>query len=728
MVGLDINLDDALSIVQQAIGILNRVKATGAEPVATEPDTVVFNTPATLPTFWFATLLTAVEDCARERLDCDVCVCELLGASGPLLVSEIAVTLQRSARTGTSHRDRVAVLPPRAEQLAGMSVEDAAGRVSRWASDIALSQRQHQVLLNDDCHYEIPVSGGVDEYNTTQSRRLFGTFSVRQEPLFRSNVRLTLSNVGDSDVVSPRLRTSRDRGWFDVDQLLDYVLDGRTAHADIALALHWHFCRGDIRTHNHRARVGAVAPPLEAAPTANDFYERANPINGCASYYASSCSHVSAMMVTAARRAGIPARVLNFTPAGVLTNRHASAELFYDGGWHLFDPAVGCYFVRWDNETVASAADIRSDPTLVTRTHVEGPAALLYHEAFWYEMLFEYDYALSVLAVESNSPGIDFILRPGESIQYRWAHNGLFHFGDKESTWPEWDRPVIPPRLANGSFVYEPDFTSDEAFRTALQAENIGASQQGLVLGEAGYPGTVILKVDSPYPIVGGSVRAEGEAIAAGELSIAIATPSGAWIEPRTEAKAEAMRVDLSECFDTVRGPAVRSYFVRLRLHERSHAAVRAVRIESLIQMNETMLPGLRAGTNFVEFAHDSGGPVQLRALHEWVEDLGAVAPEVPASPINPKDGARLPLHDLRYLEWAGTDDCAGHHIVLCREDTSLPISPNFDRMFFGGATCWPIPSGWLVGGRRYFWSVRSMSRDGVWSEWSPRWHFATSD
>ncbi len=77
------------------------------------------------------------------------------------------------------------------------------------------------------------------------------------------------------------------------------------------------------------------------------------------------CGETTASFTKLATTYGIPARK-------IALNGHVAAEYFYDNAWHVLDADQNVCYLRLDNQTLASAADLRADPFLARRTKVLG--------------------------------------------------------------------------------------------------------------------------------------------------------------------------------------------------------------------------------------------------------------------------------------------------------------------------------------------------------------------
>jgi hypothetical protein len=77
------------------------------------------------------------------------------------------------------------------------------------------------------------------------------------------------------------------------------------------------------------------------------------------------CGDTTAAFTHFAASQGVPARKIPL-------NGHVAAEYFYDDAWHIFDTDQNVVYLKLDNRTLASAADLRADPFLARRTKVFG--------------------------------------------------------------------------------------------------------------------------------------------------------------------------------------------------------------------------------------------------------------------------------------------------------------------------------------------------------------------
>jgi len=77
------------------------------------------------------------------------------------------------------------------------------------------------------------------------------------------------------------------------------------------------------------------------------------------------CGHLSIAMQTLVQIGGYRTRAIHTSDGRQPPGTHAVVEVFYNEGWHLYDPTFGLKFLKKDG-TVASYKDVRLDTSLIS--------------------------------------------------------------------------------------------------------------------------------------------------------------------------------------------------------------------------------------------------------------------------------------------------------------------------------------------------------------------------
>jgi hypothetical protein len=80
------------------------------------------------------------------------------------------------------------------------------------------------------------------------------------------------------------------------------------------------------------------------------------------------CGDLAGAMATVLAAANFKTRQIDMTGGGESPGTHVVVEVYYDGGWHLFDPTYDAVYRRRDGQ-VASYQDLRCEPALISREH-----------------------------------------------------------------------------------------------------------------------------------------------------------------------------------------------------------------------------------------------------------------------------------------------------------------------------------------------------------------------
>ncbi len=564
--------------------------------------------------------------------------------------------------------------------------------------------------------YTVDVGGTLDGFNTRRYVNLDG-HHMMEVAGFQPNVELTIENVGETDVVNPRLVINDRRDWFSIDTLIEEIIEPGMSDREKAFAVFQVF-RDNFYHHN--------APELyyENGVKKGDVYD---PIKHLNCYENTGCGPMAIGMATVWSRLGLKSRVLNFRSA------HWISEVFFDGAWHVLDADRKAFYRSRDNRRIVSAAEAAADKWLVTRTHHQGFAAPDHPK---YDASRARSYGRNTGTPYEAAMGhtMALTLRPGESLVRRWDNVGKYH-----DNWRQKEQP--PPKFANGKIVYEPDLTKSHILDAAERHYNIVLwatdNKRPYMHAAEGHRGSgLVFRVCSPYCIVGGRIQVRfpckrnGGRLPKVHLSYDGDHWRNVWHGRRGEMR--ECDVSIDEFIGTRRMNALYEYYVKidwLAFSNPCGIGIDFLRFETDVEMAIPSLPTLRVGANEVVYRDETKGPRRIKVTHRWRESSANRPPKAPSNPTSPKNGSIVDSRAPR-LTWTRAidpdgDSMADYHVVVRdRPDMRLPVSPNLERLTSSGKPEWRVPAGWLIPSKRYFWRVRAKDDRGAWSPWSETWSF----
>ncbi len=579
--------------------------------------------------------------------------------------------------------------------------------------------REHvEEIADGRREYTIEFRGTVDG---TMTRTPIGYGAFRQG--WQPNRSVLIENVGETDVVNPRLIVNGQRDWQTLESIVSEATRGCESEAEKARAI-WEFVR--------RQRFHACTWDGECS----DALKALNV------YGYTLCGNQAQVITDLWRAAGLKTR--RCYPIG-----HCVSEVLYGGRYHLMDSDEHVICLLRDNRTLASAEEIVRDHDLVKRTHTYGigrsdgrqtdefSASLYVHEG-------KRKGTYGVAARHS----MDLTLRPGESIELRWDHIGKQYssgtalepgqrkrdgLGDLLAGWGT----TAYDNMRNGKLRYRPDLGSPLSRSGTETVDNItfDLKADGLTVTDTEQPGVVTWRFSSPYVFVGGQASASAEG---GEGSVAEwrwSTDGKSWKTVATIRGGET-RPLIASLDKAVSPRGQPTYTFWLQLSMRGNVVVREVAFENDIQTSALSLPELTVGDNRVVFTDSSPGPRNVRIAHRWLERNAWRAPYPPAEAVAPQDGATVEGTQVRFA-WSQATDSDGaalvdyHFELSAHADMRWPLSPNFEKRIsltpFKGKTQWTAPYvGLLNPDTTYYWRVRGLDANGVWSPWSRTFRFQT--
>ena len=573
--------------------------------------------------------------------------------------------------------------------------------------------------------YSIRMGGTLDG-PSTRSPRGYAAWAQNFQPMRR----VRIENLGETDLVNPRLSVNGKRQWGTAQDLVDSALrayGNPTNDADKARAIYHYY----IQNRFHASTFSR---------------ENDDPVKMLNVYGYSICNNDGTITMDLYRTAGLKVRY--GYPAG-----HVAPEVFYDERWHLLDSDQSMYFLLPDNRTIAGDEDVAHDHDLVKRVHsysVNFPDDPFLDEfcasAYFYEGRRGGQYSSKIKHT------MDLTLRPGEALEWGFARKeGRKFYAHGSGDLRNIVSAAAGRLVYNGRWIYTPPLHSAAARRVHSQEGVSWGTRPGepaVRPSAAGAPGHVVWKIAAPYVLVGGSARAE---IALGETDrteLSLSFDDGkTWTKVENWAKEGSangvMTADLDPWFPhQIRGrprdeAARYSYLLRLTLLAGANPermGLKALTIENVLQMAPLSLPELELGENKIAYRDQTTGPRMAQVSFHWIESSAAQPPKAVAAPVHPADAAHVEGTQVVF-EWKPAEDPDGNAIVDYefqlgdRPDLPWPLSPNFHKLSSNTADeklqVYTTPRiGLLNPGQPYYWRVRALNAKGVWSPWSKVWSF----
>ncbi len=562
--------------------------------------------------------------------------------------------------------------------------------------------------------YTVRMGGRIDGEMT---RDPVGYWSYDQ--FWEPNAYVRLENVGDVPVVNPWLRRADRPDTRSAKSIVDFVIDPSMSDAEKARRI-WEF---EIRQRFH-----ATTEDNEV----DDVVKRFN----CYGY--TLCGNESKIISDLWRAAGL--RVRRGFPNG-----HSTAEVFYDGGWHLLDSDEHIIALFPDNKTIASEEQVVRDHFLMKRVHSYGP---LHDDNLKRDesgaALHFYEGERSGEQPSLTKHKMDFTLRPGEAITWAWKQSNRFHGKEFEGSLANyWNkRWRLIANVMNGEMSYLADLRKESTLKyfetSGVALRETGPFGRGLYLNGKG--GSAILPVTTAYPVVGGRLEVDffRRDQQKESVKVSISFDKGKnWKEVWTNAGSDYARmyIDLNEHFPPA-DPARYEYLLRFDLtSEAADPAVclKGLYLRSTLQMARFALPGVSLGDNSFIYTEQSGAGSKVKITHSWNECGADVIPGQPAKALYPPDGGKADGTKITFRwEAPSTGAPAADYELFVSEhqDVRWAISGNFHKLISRtanrGTASYELPwTGLLNPEQPYYWRVRARSEEGVWGPWSKVFSFS---
>jgi len=575
-----------------------------------------------------------------------------------------------------------------------------------------------KVLAEND-RYTIELAGKADETNCGYP--VCGYHYPKPELQAQPNISVRIENTGQTDIVNPRLVVNNRRRYYDLSTVAAGVVDPEDRLAEKSKTFFWWYIHQRVHANNQSPENSQA---LIAFNTLGYML----------------CGNNVHVMYQLWREACMPEKQgyykLGAEPTdgdwrGTDLGAHFTAEYYYGGRWRMLDGNVAVYYLLRDNQTIANREQLHRDHDLVRRAHygtLTNVVTPLSREKI--TGLYRRELLGLYPPMEDVIKKWDFTLRPGESIEYRWDHRGLYDRGDEIS------KTIRDLVTGNGYWRYRPDLSASAAREGIANATNLqwpDKTGEGLSAKAPDRPFKVAWTFHCPYYFLGGRVRVRTSGPEQAKLTVQARFQRihKGWQDVDTTQGPGSWELPLDRFF--VEG--LHCHDIELRLIGEGDVRVTGFELEADIQLAKRSLPMLTVGQNVVEYFDETPGDKQVRITHEFSPIDRGRAPEAPARPTSPPDQGRSDGLTFAF-EWpqakpGGGEEIIDYHFQLSDDKRfRWRLSSNFDRLTSlagpeGVLNAYQIPhDGLLNPDQRYYWRLRAMNDKGMWSDWSPTWSF----
>jgi len=508
--------------------------------------------------------------------------------------------------------------------------------------------------------YEIRVDGSADARNTLT--RSHDGFRIAFQP----NLSLAISNTGDRPVRNPRVVVNGERRWWSLETMLEEVLAGAKDDREKALRI-WDF----VRSRRHHDL------PLFAGDELHD------PVKMLNAYGGGLCDDSAEVGSSLLFHAGLRGPGTGERPRIRSLHGHVMVEAYWDGAHRFLDIDQDVFYLDRENESIVGGDEVARDHDLARREHTYGPVFRGWETGGRAAALFGRDDRARFRAVAGHR--IDLTLRTGETIVYRWDHDG------KIAT----SGPARRSFWATSQLVYAPPLGADAASPR-------------------------VYEMAGPYPVCGGRVQAGFRGPERGDrFTVETSLDGKSWREVWSRTGAGELRCDvaLDDALEVSRGPAKYRYFVRVG------GSPTDLVLRTDLMASPHALPALGLGLNRIVYTDETDEPHAVRITHRWRESGNVLPPAPPAEPVFPAPGAELRASTVAF-RWPRVTGADAYHLqVSLAPDMRLPYRPSFDLVVPEPGLHSPF-TGLFSPDTDYYWRVRPRGKEGLWGPWSEVWRF----
>lgn len=541
---------------------------------------------------------------------------------------------------------------------------------------------------------------------------------------------IRMDNPGQARICDIHLR-EEGRDWSTSDSILNSILWEKQPTTDRELALSiFQYVVDHIYQDAYRSRFDIFLLPR---------------LFNC--YGMGNCDAQARAMAALCEMAGLASNEFTIEPA------HTMVEIFYDGGWRLFDPHGGVYYLLLDNKTVAGWADILTNPKLLFRSKPVGPSFESYPREQWVSTgnRHAWSHNKALIRPRGFGPGSLPTLRAGESLIFEREGGDVYMDNQTEYGIPYAPHAKVTLTTSLPTPGGNWELESTEANRHNYETEVRNATS-GLVVSTA--TGTLALvgpatggyslDVSLPYPIVSATAairfRLKGDARVelAGERRVYPVHPAkmiAEWTGEGDHEEQVLLRPFLKEV--TARF-ATYSYRLNLNLRagQTGRVELQSIKLLTSAAVGYTSLPRLGTGDWLLSCDGPAGASLTVQYSPKTLEFPWGAPQLVSSTELEVSRGKKITL------EWSGDlprscSDTIHNAYRLFRAPTFFEVQLSHDKRFRWlllpilnlrqdpYSTSWTLEAERFPPGLDVYWRVRVHDQvNHHHSPWSPTGRF----